>query len=204
MHDPRIKVGVGLGYAVSPYGADHMYAAHDTMFGDAQSFSFQSVLPLGIYRAMHPTRITSGKVRSYAKLDHLWKMMDALGLCVFGFAPRGTMPLETLVQCIRAVTGWNTGLYELMQAAERGSLLARAFNFREGFSVKDDRLPRRLFEPKPGGPEAGKQMFTPEDFAEAVKLFYEIIGCDPESGRPSRGKLVEMDLEWVEKILTVS
>lgn len=204
MHDPRIKVGVGLGYAVSPYGADHMYAAHDTMFSDARSFSFQSTLPLGIYRPLHPTRITSDKVRSYAKLDHLWKMMDALGLCVFGFAPRGTMPLETLVQCIRAVTGWNTGLYELMQAAERGSLLARAFNFREGFSVKDDRLPRRLFEPKPGGPEAGKQMFTPEDFAEAVKLFYEIIGCDPESGRPSRGKLVEMDLEWVEKILTVS
>ncbi len=204
MHDPRVKVGVGLGYAVSSYGADHMYAAHDTMFTDAASFSFQSTLPLGIYRPMHPTKITSDKVRSYAKLDSLWKMMDALGLCVFGFAPRGAMSLETLVQCIRAATGWNTGLYELMQAAERGSLLARAFNFREGFSVKDDRLPRRLFEPKPGGPEAGKQMFTPEDFTEAIRLFYEIIGCDPESGRPRRGKLMEMDLEWVDKVLTVS
>ena len=127
--------------------------------------------------------------------------MDALGLCVFGFVPRGPMPLETLVQCIQAVTGWNTSLYELMQAGERGSLLARAFNFREGFTVKDDRLPQRLFEPKPSGPDAGKQMFKAEDFYAAIKLFYEIIGCDPESGRPCRGKLMELDLEWADEIL---
>ncbi len=201
MHDPRIKVGVGLGYAVSPYGADHMYAAHDTMFSDVDSFSFKSILPLGIYRPMSPTQITSDKIRSYVRLDRLWKMMDALGLCVFGFAPRGTMTLETLVQCIRAVTGWDTGLYELMEAAERGSLLARAFNFREGFTVKDDRLPQRLFEPKPGGPEAGKQVFQEKDFYKAVKLYYEMIGCDPESGRPLRGKLMELGLEEVNGLL---
>jgi len=178
-----------------------MYAAHDTMFSDADSFSFKSTLPLGIYRPMPPTQITSDKIRSYVRLDSLWKMMDALGLCVFGFAPRGTMPLETLVRCIRAVTGWDTDLYELMEAAERGSLLARAFNFREGFTVKDDRLPQRLFEPKPGGPEAGKQVFQQKDFYEAVKLYYEMIGCDPESGRPRRGKLMELGLEEVNDLL---
>ena len=203
MHDPRVKVGVGLGYAVSSYGADHMYAAHDPFFSNPDSASFKSTLPLGIYRPMHPTQITNEKVRSYARLDSLWKMMDALGLCVFGFVPRGAMSLETLVQCIRAVTGWNASLYELMEAAERGSLLARAFNFREGFSVKDDLLPQRLFEPKPNGPEAGKQIFKAEDFYDAVKLFYEIIGCDPESGRPLRGKLMELDLEWADEAMAV-
>jgi aldehyde:ferredoxin oxidoreductase len=202
MHDPRVKVGVGLGYAVSTYGADHMYAAHDPFFSDAKSSPFKSTMPLGIYKPMNPTQITTEKVRSYTRLDTLWKMMDALGLCVFGFAPRGTMPLDTLVRCIQAVTGWNASLYELMQAAERGSMLARAFNFREGFAVKDDHLPLRLFEPKPNGSDAGKQIFKPEDFYKAIKLFYEIIGCDPESGRPLRGKLIELDLEWADKILT--
>jgi len=201
MHDPRVKVGVGFGYAVSTYGADHMYAAHDPFFSNADSAPFKSTLPLGIYRPMHPTQITADKVRSYARLDSLWKMMDALGLCVFGFAPRGPMLLETLVQCIRAVTGWNVSLYELMQAGERGNLLARAFNFREGFSVKDDRLPQRLFDPKPDGPEAGRQIFNAEDFNAAVKLFHDISGCDPETGRPRRGKLMEMDLEWVDELL---
>ncbi len=32
MHDPRVKVGVGIGFAVSTYGADHMTAVHDPFY----------------------------------------------------------------------------------------------------------------------------------------------------------------------------
>jgi hypothetical protein len=32
-------------------------------------------------------------------------------------------------------------------------------------------------------------------------MFYEVIGCNPETGRPNRGKLVELGLEWVEELL---
>jgi aldehyde:ferredoxin oxidoreductase len=46
MHDPRVKVGVGIGFAVSHYGADHMTAAHDTVFVNENSFSLNSVKPL--------------------------------------------------------------------------------------------------------------------------------------------------------------
>jgi hypothetical protein len=28
-----------------------------------------------------------------------------------------------------------------------------------------------------------------------------MIGCDPETGRPDRGKLLELDLDWVEELL---
>ena len=28
-----------------------------------------------------------------------------------------------------------------------------------------------------------------------------MIGCDPETGRPDRGKLLELGLDWVEDIL---
>ncbi|MCJ7640274.1 MAG: hypothetical protein MUO29_00105, partial [Desulfobacterales bacterium] len=34
MHDPRVKVGVGMGYAIATYGADHMNAPHDPFFSD--------------------------------------------------------------------------------------------------------------------------------------------------------------------------
>lgn len=201
MHDPRVKVGVGLGYAISTYGADHMNAPHDPYFADENSYTFQSVKPLGIYRAMHPTDITTEKVRTYVLLDNLWKMMDALGLCVFGYAPRGTMTLDEMVQCLNAVTGWNASLFELMKAAERSTMMARAFNSREGFTIKDDKLPQRLFDPKPDGPDAGKRIFRQEDFQKAVELLYDLIGCDPETGRPHRGKLVELGLEWVDDLL---
>jgi len=201
MHDPRVKVGVGIGFAVSTYGADHMTAAHDPMFTDENSSMFKSVKPLGIYNAMPATEITNEKVRGYMQLEKLWRMMDALGLCVFGYAPRGVMPLDIMVQSLNAVTGWNASLYELMRAAERGSMVARAFNSREGFSIKDDRLPARLFDPKPDGPGSGKKIFAEQDFNKAIALYYEMINCDPETGRPGRGKLMELGLEWVEEML---
>jgi aldehyde:ferredoxin oxidoreductase len=179
-----------------------MTAAHDPLFTDAKSFMSKSVKTLGIYNAMHPTEITNDKVRSYQRLENLWRMMDALGLCVFGFAPRGVMTLDVMVQSLNAITGWNASLFELMKSGERGSMLARAFNSREGFTIKDDRLPPRLFDPKPDGPNAGQKILDKDDFNRAIKMFYEMIGCDPKTGRPDSGKLIELGLEWVEELLS--
>jgi len=204
LHDPRVKVGVGMGFAVSPYGADHMTTAHDTAFADKDSFSVKSVRPLSIYGAMHPTEVTLKKARNYMKLEHFWRMLDSLGLCVFGFAPRGVMPIDTMVRCVNATTGWGTSLYELMEAAERSTMIARAFNSREGFSIKDDKLPKRIFDPKPDGPNAGKQIFSEADFNRTIEMYYEMLGCDPATGRPCRGKLLELGLEWVDDLLNKS
>jgi aldehyde:ferredoxin oxidoreductase len=205
MHDPRVKVGVGLSYATSTYGADHMYACHDGLFADEKFLTFQFIKPLGISRPIHPTDITGDKVldkvRSFALLETLWKVEDALGLCVFGYAPRGVMPLDKMVQCLNAITGWNASLFELMKAAERASMMARAFNSREGITIKEDLLPKRIFDPKPDGPNAGKKIFTEEDFYRAIRILYDVMGVDPETGRPHRGKLIELDLEWVEELL---
>jgi len=201
MHDPRIKVGVGMSFALCTSGANHMNTPHDPSFVDPHSFAFKSVNALGIHRAMPATQLSNDKVRSFVILENFWKVLDSLGLCVFGFAPRGVMPLDTLVACIRAVTGWEVSLYDLMQAAERSSILARAFNSREGFSIKDDRLPARLYDPKPNGPGAGTRIFSEEEFNAAIAKYYAIIGCDPQTGRPSPGKLLEMNLEWVEELL---
>jgi aldehyde:ferredoxin oxidoreductase len=201
MHDPRVKVGVGMGYAIATYGADHMNAAHDTLFTDDKFLSFQFIKPLGVYKALPATEISWEKVRMVALLDTLWKVQDALGLCVFGYAPRGVMPVEKMVQCLNAITGWDASLYELMKAAERGTMMAHAFNSREGFSIKDDRLPKRLFDPKPDGPNAGKKIFEEKDFNQSIEWLYEIMGVDPQTGRPHQGKLIELGLEWVEEIL---
>ena len=111
------------------------------------------------------------------------------------------MTLDVMVQSLNAATGWNTSLFELIKAAERGTMMARAFNSREGFNIKHDRLPKRLFDPKPDGPNAGKNIFKSKDFNEAVQKYYDMIGCDPETGRPDRGKLLEWGLEWVEELL---
>jgi len=200
LHDPRVKVGVGLGFAVCTYGPDHMNAAHDPAFVDPQSFSFKSAKPLGIYEPVPATEISPAKIRNTIILERFWKVLDALGLCVFGYAPRSVMPVNQMVRCVNAVTGWDTSLLELMNAGERSVAMARVFNSREGFTIKDDKLPKRLFDPKPDGPNAGEQIFTEDEFNAAVKQYYEILGLDPASGRPLRGKLLELGLEWVEEL----
>ena len=106
-----------------------------------------------------------------------------------------------MVRCLNAITGWNASLFELMKAAERGSMMARAFNSREGFTIKEDRLPKRLYDPKPDGPKAGQKIFDEKDFNQAIETLYDAIGCDPRTGRPLRGKLIELGLEWVDELL---
>jgi aldehyde:ferredoxin oxidoreductase len=80
-------------------------------------------------------------------------------------------------------------------------MMARAFNSLEGFTIKDDQLPRRLFDPKPDGPRAGETIFTEKEFQKGIEMLYDVIGCHPETGRPSRGKLIELGLDWVEDLL---
>ena len=74
--------------------------------------------------------------------------------------------------------------------------MARMFNIREGLSSKDDYLPDRLFEPLEQGTERERQI-TREDFAKALKLYYEAMGWDPETGVPTDGRLSFLGLEWL-------
>jgi len=106
-----------------------------------------------------------------------------------------------MIRCLNAITGWHSGLFELMKAAERASIMARAFNGRGGFSIKDDKLPQRLYDPKPDGLNSGERIFEQHDFEKALAFLYGIIGCDPETGRPHRGKLMELGLEWVGELI---
>ena len=186
MHDPRVKVGVGIGYATSTYGADHMIAGHDPYFAQQQSYSLQSVKPIGIYSAMHPTKITTTKVRNYTQLENLWRVMDALGLCLFGYAPRGVMPIETMVDSVNAVTGWNTSLHELMKAGERGTMMAKAFNCREGFTIKDDLLPKRLFDAKPDGADSGCRIAAGQSTDRVRRSYGPPRTCWSHSRSPRR------------------
>jgi aldehyde:ferredoxin oxidoreductase len=105
-----------------------------------------------------------------------------------------------LVEVVNAVTGWETSLWELLKVGERTVTMARAFNVREGFGRKDDTLPDRLFEPLESGPLQGKGLDRKE-FQEALTMFYEAMGWDSKEGVPTKGKLAELNLFWLEEYL---
>jgi aldehyde:ferredoxin oxidoreductase len=195
MHDPRGKVGVGLGYAVSPTGADHIRASHDGAFS-IEGPILKRAAPLGILEPVPSLDLGPQKVRNFIYLELLWSLYNSLGVCNYVAGPVWALPLNDLVGVVNAVTGWDTSLWELMKVGERAITMARVFNMREGFGRKDDVLPDRLFEAVKSGPYQGKSIDRKE-LENALTLYYEGMGWDSQNGVPTKGKLAELNLYWV-------
>ena len=193
MHEPRSKPGVGLQYALSPIGADHLQAPHDPVYARER----EDLRALGIGRAVDRADLGPEKVRAVYYGMLWWGLLDCLGVCKFTFLPHsaGVLTPNHLVEVVNAVTGWQTSLWELMKASERALNLIRCFNVREGFTSRDDTLPERFYEELELGARKGEKLDR-ERFYEAVRLFYEVAGWDSE-GRPTKVKLYELGLGWV-------
>ena len=193
MHEPRGKVGVGLAYALSPIGADHLQASHDPTFERVA----EHLVALGITRPVNRLSLDYEKVRVVYYGMLWWSLLDCLGICKFTFTPHsaGVYTPNHLVEIVNAATGWQVSLWTLLKAGERALNLARAFNAREGFTSRDDTLPDRFFEEMEFGARKGQRIDRAE-FERAIKLFYEIAGWD-EEGRPKPAKLYELGLDYV-------
>ncbi|MDI6823386.1 MAG: aldehyde ferredoxin oxidoreductase family protein [Bacillota bacterium] len=190
MHDPRGKVSVGLGYALAAHGADHMVAAHDTMFLKRGVYALDRIAPFGLLDPVDARDLGAAKVRHFATLEVWWDTLKSLGICFFCVAPRSLLPVGVVVDSVRYATGWETSLYELMQAGERANVQARLFNCREGLGAADDRLPARFAEDAAGGHPGIDQAA----FAQARRTYYELRGWDAATGRPRAATLNRLGL----------
>ena len=189
MHEPRYKFALGLGYAISPTGADHVHNIHDTAY--ESEVGLEDVLSLGILEPLPKDDLSPKKVRLMKYHTEFSLLKNMLGMCLFlPFSANRT------VDIVNAVTGWETSLFELMKAAERGMAMARAFNAREGFTAKDDYMPDRFFEPFTSGPLKGVA-HKRHEFRAAVETFYDMSGWDHELAAPTRARYEELDLGWV-------
>jgi len=197
MHDPRVKTGLGLQYALSDYGADHMKAAHDPFFKDKDSVGIKEMKVLGILEPVSPTDIGQKKVALFKLLDIYWTVFDILGVCDFGYVPRSVGTMEELLEIIKSATGWKTTWFELMKLGERSINMARIFNHREGFTSKDDTLPEVFYHNFKDGPMDGQGAINRKDFQKALRLRYELMGWNPDTGIPTTAKLIELGLDWL-------
>ena len=197
MHEPRGKRSLALAYSTSPTGADHMEAPHDPFFESFDPSGINPLSPLGLIEPVDRLDMGPKKVRAFFYAQLVWSLYDTVGMCDFVGVPINDLALDQLVKSVAAITGWNVSLYELLKAAERAAALKRAFNVREGFGPGDDNLPDRMFEPLLGGSLKGVAIDRGE-FARMLELYYDMVGWDKESGFPTRAKLAELDLDWVE------
>jgi aldehyde:ferredoxin oxidoreductase len=195
MHEPRGKVNVGLGYAVSETGADHLVAIHDTMVQNPSSVPFQGALDLGITQALPARDFGPEKVQQYFIFENWVSLGKVIGFCYFGPAPRSFITVEEVITAVNATTGWNMDLAELLRIGERATNLARVFNVREGFSRQDDTLPERLFTPLQAGALTGVAL-SREEFERALTDVYRLKGWDADTGAPMAERLEQLGLGW--------
>ncbi|MEM2912812.1 MAG: aldehyde ferredoxin oxidoreductase family protein [Candidatus Bathyarchaeia archaeon] len=188
MHEPRLKRALGLGYAVSPTGADHAHNMHDTGLVSAGPM-LSSLSSLGILEPIPLEDLSPGKIRAFIYYVN-WRVLDnSLLICVF-------LPWDfnQKTDIVEAVTGWNTSMWDLMKTGERITTMARIFNLREGFTKVDDWLPERFFSPKRDG-VLSKTSLDAESLRNAIELYYEMMGWD-KRGVPTRAKLEELGIGW--------
>ncbi len=190
LHEPRIKHGLGLGYAVSPTGADHVHNIHDDLYTSAESPFFDRIRALGILEPLPATDLSPAKVRLFAYDVLWWSLFNCLELCANG---PYVLDLNLVNDLVRATTGWNTSLWELTKVAERSVTLPQLFNVRAGFTPADDRLPERFFQPLRSS-STGRPVDR-DQFEAARRLYYEMRGWDTRTGAPTRANMVELALD---------
>jgi len=203
-HMPEVKRSLAIVYSANPFGADHVSNEHDPSYApDASASNLERLSSLGLNNPQDELALSQEKARFALRTEYLFSVLDTVGTCMFVWG--AAWPVygpNQLVDCMRAVTGWDVSLYELMKLGERRLNMLRAFNAREGFGRKDDWLPARCFEPKKGGPSDGYSI-SEQELRQSLDWYYEMAGWDTE-GRPTHAKLLELDLEWVADMMRQS
>jgi aldehyde:ferredoxin oxidoreductase len=101
---------------------------------------------------------------------------------------------------VKAVTGWDVTIDELMTVGERRLNLMRTFNAREGINRNADKLPKKLYKALGGeGPTAGIAL-THEEIESALDEYYRLAEWTKD-GEPTRVKLEKLDLAWAAELL---
>ncbi len=197
-HMPQVKRSLALIYAVNPFGADHMSHEHDPAYDSDEDYEYYAgrLGALGLFDPQPNSSLNSEKVRFAIYTQQLYSALDSISFCQFVWGPAWQLyGPNQMVGVLRAVTGWEVSLWELMKVGERRLNMLRAFNAREGVGAEADTVPPKLLSPLQGGKSDGVAV-TAEEIEAAKALYYRMAGWD-EKGRPTRAKLEELALGWV-------
>ena len=190
MHEPRLKQGMGVGYSISPTGADHCHNIHDTVYVSMTGL-MADIQALGILEPLPANDLSGDKVRLLAYYANWMHFLNSAVACYFVMS-LGRVGFERISRLVNAATGWNTSVFEILKVGERAANLARVFNMREGFTSQDDDMPERFFTPHGSGPLP--VALDREAFEKAKQMYYDMMAWP--NGSPSPGKLAELDVAW--------
>ncbi|MGI6721354.1 MAG: aldehyde ferredoxin oxidoreductase family protein [Anaerovoracaceae bacterium] len=164
-YEPRGSWGMAASYAVSDRGACHM-----------RSYTANSE----VFEASVPPYTAEGKGQVLYDLGEFNAIKFSCCLCDLW----GTVNYEYMSELLTLITGKEWTVEDMSTVGRRVLNIGRAFNQREGFTRKDDTMPKKLTQEKlKHGPGAG-QSIPEEAFQDMLSQYYEIMGWDENGCLP--------------------
>ena len=188
-HDPRLKNVTGLGYALSPTGADHEHNLIDNFANFPGSEVCKRLEEMGQEVPIPLFGITEEKVTAYHYEVAVKHVMDSALICHF-------YPYEYkhLVVAFQAAGGWSDfDSDEINKIGWRIITMGRMFVLREGSGAEDDKLAPKSYQALDTGPIAGRIM-PEDDLVQGLLTYYQLMGWD-EKGQPEVKRLSELGID---------
>ncbi|MFC1910321.1 aldehyde ferredoxin oxidoreductase family protein [Chloroflexota bacterium] len=184
-HDTRINPARGAIYLADAQPARHVDSGSAISLEQGASIGPDPLLQspklevFGDYQKKGPMYATGAAV---------YQLLSSAGMCAL-LSIQNTVPVA---EFISAVTGWDDFNWdEGLKAGRRILTLRQAFNAREGVTPEMYKLPGRMIVPIAVGPAAGKNI----DFDALRSVYFEAMGWDIKTGKPSRQTLKELGMD---------
>jgi aldehyde:ferredoxin oxidoreductase len=174
MHDPRCYFSLAVNYATGMRGACHVQGSSYTV--ELAVISPEAGLHYKQGRHDKKNKGLAAKVAQDLSAVH-----NSTAICMF--AGMGLQPSH-IALLLGIVAGQPHNVQTILQAGERIINLQRVFACREGYSRKEDTLPKRLLTPLPDGGAAGKAA----DLEYQLNEYYQLRGWD-DNGIPTKARL---------------
>lgn len=185
MHDPRLSPSFATAYVADPTPARHTKGGggHEELGLNPNPFELIDISDINKNKY-------EGKGKVHAKSVKIQVLLDSLGICFFlGYF--GSFPI---IEALNAVNDWELSVNDFLEIGERIETIRQAYNVKEGFNRSDFSLPDRIKGKPPLSSGPTKDVTV--DGEKLVSDFYEAMQWN-EEGKPSKERLMELDLEDV-------
>jgi aldehyde:ferredoxin oxidoreductase len=120
---------------------------------------------------------------------------DSLGGCSFTFRTR----IENLARVLSAATGWTYQLEDAVRFGRRTAAILRAFNLRCGIGPEVEYPSERYGSQPVDGPAKDHNVMAQWD--RMLDVWYETVGYDRKTGKPTPETLKKLGLDALSKTL---
>ncbi len=187
-HDPKLRPAYATAYQSDLTPGRHTQEGLECTEGD--------FIPAGLELPSLDKYTYTGKGKYEAIFRNRNHLVNVSGVCQFSLY---FLPWDAMGKFLTLVTGWELSSEEITTICERVAAMRQALTLREGLSSRDFKLLGRVVGEPPlkEGPTANITV----DAATLVSEYYKALDWDPQTGKPSQKRLLELGLEDVAKEL---